>query len=188
VVWYRHWSLQSSGWQRMHIHRCRDRGSYFSFEFCLWIDSELTMCDYIRRTCHLRRLRSIRKLLGRDVTIQLVCALVLSRLDYYNSVLAGLPASTLMPLQRVLHAAARLVNDLKTSDHVTLTLVDLHWLPIKQHVEYKLCCHVHNVSIGHTPAYLFNMLTACTDTPSFSRLQTSSSGDYVIPRTRLKLG
>jgi len=83
----------------------------------VWIDSELTMRDYISRTCqscfyHLRRLRSIRKLLGRDVMIQLVCAPVLSRLDYCNSVLVGLPASTLAPLQRVLHAAARLVNDL----------------------------------------------------------------------------
>jgi len=117
-----------------------------------------------------------------------VCALVLLRLDYCNSVLAGFPASTLAPLQRVLHTAALLVNDLKTSDHVTSTLVDLHWLPIKQPVNYKLCCHVHNPSIGHAPAYLSDMLTACVDVPSFSRLRTSSSGDYVIPRTRLKLG
>jgi Reverse transcriptase (RNA-dependent DNA polymerase) len=100
------------------------------------IDAELTMRDKISKTCqscffHLRRLRSIRKLLGQDVTIQLVCALVLSRLDYCNSVYAGLPDTTLAPLQRVLHAAARLVNDLKTSDHVISALMDLHWLPIK---------------------------------------------------------
>jgi len=99
----------------------------------------------------------------------------------------GLPASTLAPLQRVLRAAARLVNDLKTSDHVTSTLVDLHWLPIKQRVDYKLCYHVHNVSIGHAPAYLSDMLTACADVPSFSRLRTSSSGDCVILKTKLKL-
>jgi len=127
---------------------------------------------------HLRCLRSIRKLLGKDVTIQLVFALVLSRLDYCNSVLVGLPASTLTPLQRVLHAAARLANDLKTSNHVTSTLVDLHWLSIKQHVKYKLCCHDHNVSIGHAPAYLSDKLTACAYVPSFSRMRTSSSGDY----------
>jgi len=107
---------------------------------------------------------------------------VLSRLDYCNSVLAGLPASTLAPLQRVLHSAARLVKHLKKSDHVTSTLVDLHWLPIKQRVNYKLCCHVHKVSIGHAPAYLSDMLAACADIPSFSSLRTSSSGDYVIPR------
>lgn len=55
---------------------------------------------------HLHRLRAICQQLGRDVTTRLVAALVLSRLDYCNAVLAGLPASTLAPLQRVLHAAA----------------------------------------------------------------------------------
>jgi len=113
---------------------------------------------------------------------------MLSRLDYFNSVLAGFPASRLVLIQRVLNAATRLGNDPKTSNHVTSTLVDLHWLPIKQRVDYKLCCHVHNVFIGHAPACLSDMLTACADVPSFSRLRTSASGDYVIPRTRLKLG
>ena len=46
---------------------------------------------------HLRRLRSERHQLGQDVTERLVCALVLSRLNYCNTVLAGLPASTLAP-------------------------------------------------------------------------------------------
>ena len=57
-------------------------------------------------------------------------ALVFSRLDYCNAVLAGLPAATLAPLQRDLHAAARLVNDLLPHDHVTPTLMELHWLPL----------------------------------------------------------
>lgn len=85
-----------------------------------------------------------------------MCALVLSQLellDYINRVLDDLPPSSSAPLQRVLHAAVRHANDLKTPDHVTSTLVDLHWLPIKQRVVglYKLCCHVRNVSIGHAP-------------------------------------
>jgi len=77
----------------------------------VWIDTELTMREQVK-TCffHLHRLKSIRKLLVRDVTIQLMCALVLSRLDYCNGVLAGLPIRSLAPLQRVLHAAARLVS------------------------------------------------------------------------------
>jgi len=61
------------------------------------IDDELSMRQHIARTCffHLRRLRPLRRQLGRDVTARLVCALVLPRLDYCNAVLAGLPASTL---------------------------------------------------------------------------------------------
>jgi hypothetical protein len=86
------------------------------------LDAQLTMCDHISRTAlacfFLRQLRSVRHSLGRDVTIQLVVALVFSRLDYCNAVLAGLPVTTLAPLQRVLHATARLVNGLRPRDHI----------------------------------------------------------------------
>ena len=95
---------------------------------------------------------------------------------------------TLAPLQRVLHSAARLVYDLKPSDHVTPVLKDLHWLPIKERVDYKLCMLVHSVSTGRAPLYMSDMLTAGADVPSLSRLRASSSGDYVVPRTRLKFG
>ena len=47
---------------------------------------------------------------------------------------------------------------------------------------------VHNVSMGRAPLYMSDMLTACADVPSLTRLRTSSSGDYVVPRTRLKFG
>ena len=40
---------------------------------------------------HLRRLRQIRRRVGAEVTTQLVLALVMSRLDYCNAVLAGVP-------------------------------------------------------------------------------------------------
>jgi len=59
-----------------------------------------------------------------------VSALMLSHLDYCNTVLVGLPASTMAPLQRVLNAAARLVLDLKPRDHVTPALRGIHWLPV----------------------------------------------------------
>jgi len=45
-----------------------------------------------------------------------------ARLDYCNSVLAGLLRCTTEPLQRVLNAAARLVLNLRPRDHVTPAL------------------------------------------------------------------
>jgi len=92
------------------------------------------------------------------------------------------------PLQRVLHAAARLVNGLRPHDHVTSALNELHWLLIEKRVDYKLCLLVHKLTVRQAPFYLTGMLTADTDVPPRSTLRDASNGDYVAPRTRLKFG
>src|SRR6218665_3617202 len=119
-------------------------------------DTHLTMKAHISRvsrTCfyHLRRLRSIRRCLGREVTARLVSALIISRLDYCNAIPANLPASTLAPLQRVLNAAAHLVMNLGPRDHVTPALYELHWLPIQSRIQFKLCLLVHHVIGSRSP-------------------------------------
>ena len=53
-------------------------------------------------------------------------SLVISRIDYCNSVLVGLPASTLAPLQRVQNAAARLILGESRRSHITPALKQLH--------------------------------------------------------------
>ena len=62
------------------------------------LDAELSMRQHVNKvaaTCfyQLRRLRQVRRRTGQEVTTQLILALVTSRLDYCNSVLAGLPQS-----------------------------------------------------------------------------------------------
>jgi len=163
----------------------RDLGVYF--------DSELTMRSHIMtvtRSCYyqLRRLRSIRRHLGRDVTHRLVCAFVLSRLDYCNALFAGLPASTLAPLQRVQNAAARLVLGLKWSEHITPALKQLHWLPIRQRICYKLSTTVHKCLHQQAPDYLTELFTFTADIQSRTSLRSASDGKLAIPRTRRLFG
>jgi len=55
----------------------------------------------------LRQLRSVRRSLSHESFTRLLVALVLSRLDYCNGVLAGLPASQLSRLQSVRHSDPR---------------------------------------------------------------------------------
>ena len=122
----------------------------------VFLDAELNMDQHVKtvvRSCffHLRRLKSVRRILGREVTLGLVSAFVTTRLDYCNSVLAGLPQASIDPLQRVQNAAARLVAGIGTRDHITPVLRSLHWLPIRLRIQYKLCVLMHQVHIGRSP-------------------------------------
>ena len=78
------------------------------------IDSQMTMTAHVRRICRtsfyqLHQLRTVRRSLSSGACTTLVHAFVTSRLDYCNSLLAGISNSLLLQLQSVLRVAARLV-------------------------------------------------------------------------------
>ena len=87
---------------------------------------------------HLHNIGRIRKFLSPDDTKSLVHAFITSRIDYCNSLLYGLPACQLNKMQRVLNATARLVCNASRYSHVTPLLRELHWLPIRQRVNFKI--------------------------------------------------
>ena len=57
-------------------------------------------------------------------------------------------------LQRVQNAAARLVFDLHHRDHVSPYLMQLHWVPVRSRVQFKLCTFVHAIHNKRSPSYL----------------------------------
>jgi len=109
-------------------------------------------------------------------------------IDYCNAVLANLPDSALAPLQRVLHAAARFVAAIGPRDHITPTLISLHWLPVCQRITYKLCTMMHSVFYGQAPSYISEIVTPVTPLPGRAHLRSAKNGDYNIPRVLSKFG
>ena len=76
----------------------------------VYIDADMSM-----RT----QIRSMRRSLSRHALLTLVRALIVSKLDYCNSVLAGIPGQLQDRLLFILNAAAHLVFSARWSERIT---------------------------------------------------------------------
>ena len=97
--------------------------------------------------------------------------------------LAGLPKTTIAPLQRAQNAAARLVARLGPRDHVSNALHDLHWLSVQNCITYKLCLLMYLVHHNRAPSYLVDSVTATASLSHRGRLRSVSSQRYEQSRT-----
>ena len=118
---------------------------------------------------------------------RLVSALIISHIDCCNSVLYGLPAITLDPLQRVLHAAVRLIANLGYRDHVTPAKKELHWLPIAYHIKYKLA-HDARGSKQQKLCIYYRYTRSDIISLHRERLFSNESGGFEVPRVRTECG
>ncbi len=127
-------------------------------------------------------LYNIKKIfLWEHATQLLVQALVLSRLDYCNALLAGLPASSIKPLQLIQNAAARLIFNEPKRTHVTPLFINLHWIPIAARIKFKALMFSYRTTSGSAPLYLNSLLQ--TYIPSRS-LRSASEQRITVPSQR----
>ena len=108
-----------------------------------WFDSRLSMASHITKLCpssfyYIYNIRRIRNYFSRQSTELLVHAFIKSRLDYCDGLLYGLPDCLLNKLQRVQNAFARLIFREQKFCHVTPLIYELHWLPLKYRIEFKI--------------------------------------------------
>ena len=85
-------------------------------------------------------------------------SLVLSRLDYCNSVLAGLPDYCIKRLKRVQNCAAKVCFRQKRNDHKSPLLFKLHWLPVRERIDFKIATFCYNALNGCSPLYISSLL------------------------------
>ena len=101
----------------------------------VYIDATLSMAkhiDHISRSVYfeIRRISSIRHLLTTKATAQLMCSLVLSRLDGCNSLLVDINCDQIYRLQKVQNNASKAVFGKNRHKHVRPLLKALHWQPV----------------------------------------------------------
>ena len=140
------------------------------------LDPSADMEDHIKKICktchfHLTNISKMRTYLDRESTEAIIDAFVTTNLDYCNAILYGLPKVLLNRLQLVQNRAARIVTVTKKYEHITPSLIDLHWLPVEYRIIYKILSLIYKAVNGLSPSYMSNLL-------SFY----SSSYHYVLAR------
>ncbi len=150
------------------------------------MDDKLNFSDHITKTARscrfaLYNIKKIRPFLSEHATQLLVQALVLSRLDYCNALLAGLPASSIKPLQLIQNTAARLIFNEPKRTHVTPLFINLHWPPIAARIKFKALMFAYRTTSGSAPLYLNSLLQ--TYMPSRS-LRSASERRITVPSQR----
>ena len=107
---------------------------------------------------HLRAISRIRDFITTDACRTLVQSYVISRLDYGNAILTGLPGYLIKRLQLVQNSAARLITRTPRTDHITDVRRSLHWLPVADRIKFKILVYVFKCLNSLAPAYLTELV------------------------------
>ena len=131
----------------------------------------------VARSCHYhaQAIRHIRNLLSTELVLTLACSLKLTRLDYCNSLLNRSHTSSIQTLQRVQNNAARIVLQAPRQCHANPLLCQLHWLPVRHRINYKLAVMTYKIHNTGLPAYLSHHIN-----PDRETTQTLRSSDTLL--------
>ncbi len=153
------------------------------FDNFLLLDKQVThICK--AAFSHIRNIAKIRKYISFDHCEILIHAFVTSRLDYCNSMLSGLPKKQITRLQYVQNSAARLLTGTKKYDSISPVLMDLHWLPVAERIDYKIMLLTFKAIHGLAPAYLSELLTFYKPKRT---LRSANKSFLDVPRCNLKM-
>ncbi len=165
------------------VDSVRNLGAYF--------DSTLSMVKHIDTKCtaasiHLYRIRKIRKFLTREATEILTHAFIFSHLDYCNGLLFGLPDNQIVKMQRIQNIAARLVFQQPKFSHVTPLFIELHWLPIRQRITFKVLLFTFKAihCQDKSPKYI-NEMFIVKRSSQYSTRSVHAALTLQVPRTKL---
>ena len=137
--------------QLLKIHHCSVRVGTIDIKpvkvernLGAWFDSHFSMSTDISMSCSaaffwLHNIKRISQFLPRDKLEMVLHAFVTSRIDYCNGLLYGLP-------------------DCKKYDHITPTLINLHWLPVRYRINFRILLLTFKALYGMTPSYIIDLI------------------------------
>ena len=106
----------------------------------------------------IHQIGKIRPYLNIEESKSVINSFVTSKLDQNNSLLLGVADEQISRLQKIQNASAKIICQKKKYDHVTPLLKDLHWLPVKHRITFKVLLFTYKALNGEAPSYLSDML------------------------------
>jgi hypothetical protein len=106
-------------------------------------------------------------------------------MDYGNALMYSVNALIVSKFQRVQNTAARLVTRKKKYEHITPTIVALHWLAFKFRCQYKLLLYAFNALHGLAPSYLGELIHFYKPAQSFRSQSAALIEMPKNPRTKI---
>ncbi len=152
-------------------------------------NEQLTFIDHIAKTARscrfaLHNFRKIRSFLTQHAA---QIALVISRLEYCNALLAGLPSNTIKPLQMIQNAAAWLVFSEPKRAHVTPLFMSLHWLPVAARIKFKTLMLAYRTATGSAPSYIHSLIIYIPSRSLRSASERASPRGAITERHKIPL-
>ena len=145
------------------------------------LDGSLTLerqINNVKKNCSwtMTNLRTIRKYLDEKVKLMLVKQLIISKLDFCNSLYFNIPMKRLKKLKSILNGCVRFIYDINYKhDDLMPYYKKAHILPVEQRVFFKVCLLGFKVANGIAPVYLRELIEM---SPSIG--QTRSSSDPTL--------
>ena len=138
------------------------------------------------KTClfYISWIKKISRFFDADIAKTLMHALVISRLDFCNSLYAGLPKRSIQRLQKIMNYAARVICNIPRRRPITSVLQKLHWLPMER-ITFKVLTMTHRSVFQTGPEYLNELVTKYE--PSRT-LRSSDQHLLVAPKGQSKYG
>ena len=118
---------------------------------------------HISETCracfyHICDLRRTRKSLSPDLAKQIAVALVISKLDYCNSLFHNMPEKDISRLQCSQNCLARMVTKAPWFSRSVPILKRLHWLPVQIRIDFNFFTITFRTQKYNQPAYMADLL------------------------------
>ena len=149
-----------------------------------WIDEHMNFSVHVNKVISssfytLKEISKIKPFIPPEQLHAVIVSLILTRIDYCNSLFYNCDSTIVDRLQSVQNAAIRLIFGKRKFDrqHLTPLYREMHWLKIRERICFKLCLIVHNCIWGISPIRIRNMMEI-VNPRTFELRQKRKTGKY----------